>query len=67
MKKDKNFEKFRKMNKSKYEGKCIGLADGKIVFSDKDPIKVMDKLMKDYSNKEIMVTSVPKKNINFVL
>ena len=67
MKKDKNFEKFRKMNKGKYEGKCIGLADGKIVFSDKDPIKVMDKLMKYYSNKEIMVTSVPKKNINFVL
>ena len=55
------------MNKGKYEGKCIGLADGKIVFSDKDPIKVMDKLMKDYSNKEIMVTSIPKKNINFVL
>lgn len=65
--KDKNFETFRKMDKNKYEGKCIGLADGKIVFSDKDTIKVMDKLMKEYFDKEIMVTSIPKKNANFVL
>ena len=65
--KDKNFEKLRTMNKNKYEGKCIGLADGKVVFSDKNPVKVMDKLMKEYSNKEIMVTSMPKKNTNFVL
>lgn len=65
--KDKNFEKLRKMDKNKYEGKCIGLADGKVVFSDKNPIKVMDKLMKNYSDKEIMVTSIPKKNVNFVL
>ena len=67
MKKDKNFEKFQKMNTAKYEGKCIGMADGRVVFSDKNPIKVMDKLMKNYSDKSIMVTSIPKKNTNFVL
>ena len=49
--KDKNFEEFKKMSKDKYEGKCIGLADGKVVFSDKNPIKVMSKLMKNYSDK----------------
>lgn len=65
--KDKNFDMLRKMNKSKYEGKCIGLADGKVVFSDKNPIKVMDKLMRHYSDKDIMVTSIPKKDVNFVL
>ena len=55
------------MDKDKYEGKCIGLADGKVVFSDKDPIKVMNKLMKNYSDKPIMVTSIPKKDVNFIL
>ena len=64
---DKNFNKLAKMSKDKYEGKCIGLADGKVVIVNKDPIKVMDKLMKNYSDKEILVTSIPKRDTNFVL
>ena len=64
---NKNFDKLVKMGKDKYEGKCIGLADGKVVVVSKDPIKVMDKLMKDYSGKEILVTSIPKRDTNFVL
>jgi len=27
----------------------------------------MDELVKNFSDKEIMVTSIPKKNVNFVL
>lgn len=64
---NKNFDKLVKMSKDKYEGKCIGLADGKVVVVSKDPIVVMDKLMKQYSDKEILVTSIPKRNTNFVL
>ena len=63
----KNFNKLVKMNKDKYEGKCIGLADGKVVAVNKNPIVVMDKLMKQYSDKEILVTSIPKRSTNFVL
>ena len=64
---NKNFNKLVKMNKDKYEGKCIGLADGKVVVVNKDPVFVMDKLMKDYSGKEILATSIPKRGVNFVL
>ena len=64
---DKNFEKLTKMKKDRYEGKCIGLADGKVVVVNKDPISVMDKLMKNFSDKEILVASIPKRNTNFVL
>ena len=63
----KNFNKLVKMNKDKYGGKCIGLADGKVVVVNKNPIVVMDKLMKQYSDKEILVTSIPKRSTNFVL
>ena len=65
--KDKNFEKLRTMRKSKYEGKVIGLADGEVVVFGKNLTKVTDKLVKNYSDKEIMVTSIPKKDVNFVL
>jgi len=67
MRKDQNLEKFKTMNKKKYEGKCIGLADGKVVITGKNPVTVMDELVKNFSDKEIMVTSIPKKNVNFVL
>lgn len=65
--KDKNFEKLRTMRKKIYEGKVIGLADGEIVASDKDLTKVMNILKRDYSDKNIMITSIPKKDVNFVL
>ena len=67
MKKDQNLEKFRTMDKKKYEGKCIGLANGKVVVTGKDPVIVMDELVKNFSDKEIMVTSIPRKDVNFVL
>ena len=65
--KDKNFEKLRTMSKKKYEGKIIGLADGKVVVSGKNLTKVMEELTKNFSDKNIMVTSIPKKDVNFVL
>ena len=64
---DQNFNALAKMNKDKYEGKCIGMANGKVVIVGIDPIKVMDDLIKNYAGKSILVTSVPRRDVNFVL
>ena len=55
---DKNAEAFSKLDTIKYAGKCIGLVDGKITFTNKDPEKVISKL-KNIKNKEIGFICIP--------
>lgn len=42
------------------EGKCLGLADGKIVVEDERVERVMEVLQRDYSDKRISILTVPK-------
>ncbi|GEM_PF-2426039 len=55
------------INFSKYEGKCVGLADGKVVASNKSVNVVMKKLSSDYRGQKISLLTVPKKNKILVL
>ena len=51
----------------KSQGHCIGLADGKVVVVSKNLNEVMNKLIKDYSDKDISITSVPRGDKVFIL
>ena len=55
------------MVKKAKDGICVGLADGKVVVESKSITKVMNTLLKDYTDKEITLSSVPKGNKVFIL
>ena len=60
---DKTSKAFAKLDTKKYAGKCVGLVDGKITLTSKDPDEVFKKLNK-VKNKEIAIICVPStKNI----
>jgi len=50
----------------KYEGKCVGMADGKVVASGKSVSTIMEKLS-GYKGHKISLMTVPKKNKVLVL
>lgn len=50
----------------KHEGKCVGIANGKVVISSKSLTKVMRILNKDYFDSETYLLSVPKGNKIFI-
>ena len=49
-----------------YEGKCLGLANGKIVIVSKDIKEVMNTLNEKYADEQISIFSVPKRDTVFV-
>jgi len=61
-----NQEAFSKLDTIKYAGKCIGLVDGKIVMTSKDPNKVIKKL-NSFKKKEIGVICIPSSKNAMVL
>ncbi len=57
----------KKFSLKELEGNCIGLVDGKVVIKSKSIKKVMNALIKDYPNREIAITSMPKGDKVFIL
>jgi len=57
----------KKLNLKKYEGLCVGLANGRVVVSDKSLNTVMKKLSSGYKGQKISLLTVPKKNKTLVL
>ena len=57
----------KKSDYTKYEGKCIGIADGKVVIASRSVNKVMKTLIKDYSDCDVTLTSIPKRNKILIL
>ena len=64
---DVNSKALARLDVNKYEGKCVGLANGKVVVSDKSVKQVMKTLAKNYSNKQTAVVTFPKKDKILVL
>ena len=44
----------------KHEGKCIGVLNGKVLFSDSDSNKVLEKINKDKNSNKIVFACIPK-------
>lgn len=64
---DRNFVALKKIDPDRYEGKCVGLADGKVVVESKSIKEVMLRLGKDFRDKKTDVITFPKKNKILVL
>ena len=62
-----NSSALKRLNLNKYEGTCIGLADGKVVAKNHSIKIVMRELIERHGNKKIAVINVPKKNKIFIL
>jgi len=59
MQKDKTLDKFAKMDISQYAGMAVGIVDGKILFKNKDPGKVLKQLLSQKGNKDTALICVP--------
>ena len=67
MVKDINSSALEKLNLNKYEGMCIGLANGRVVAKNHSIQTVMRELIEKHRGKKIAVINVPKKNKIFIL
>ena len=56
----------KKLRLEGYEGKCVGLANGRVVAADKSAGVVMKKLS-GYKGQKISLITIPKKNKVLVL
>lgn len=52
-------DRFNAMDLRQYAGLAVGIVDGKVLFKDKDPNKVMKNLLAQ-KNKEVALICVPK-------
>ena len=57
----------KQLKGKKYQGKVVGLADGRIVESGKSIKIVANKLTKNYRGHKLSLLTVPKKNKILVL
>lgn len=62
----KNIEKFSKLDLREYEGKCVGIVDGKILLKSKNPSDIMKKLL-SMQGKEVSLVCVPRKKTAMVI
>ena len=53
-------DRFNTMDLKEYAGLAVGIIDGKIAFKDKDPNKVMKRLLAQKEDKEVAFICVPK-------
>jgi hypothetical protein len=58
---------FRQLRAKKYQGKCVGLANGRIVAADKSVSVVIKRLSADYKGQRLSLLTVPKKNKVLIL
>jgi len=63
----KGFPKKPKIREKKYEGMCVGLANGKVVAHSVSIKEVMNDLFTKHKGEQIAVISVPKKDKVLVL
>ncbi|MBS3126264.1 hypothetical protein J4453_02365 [Candidatus Woesearchaeota archaeon] len=53
-------DRFNTMDLRDYAGMAVGIIDGKIAFKDKNPRKVMKRLLDQQEDKEVALICVPK-------
>ncbi|MEK6949659.1 MAG: hypothetical protein AABX34_05525 [Nanoarchaeota archaeon] len=60
-------EKFNSMDLRDYSGLALGIVDGKIAFKDKNPEKVMKRLLTQQKNREVALICVPSSKAAMVI
>ena len=53
-------DRFNSMDLRDYVGLAVGIVDGKVIFKDKNPKKVMKQLLAQSEDKEVALICVPK-------
>ena len=54
-----NISRFEKIDLKGYEGLCIGVVNGKILFKNKDPAVVLKRLLSRKKDEEVSCICVP--------
>jgi len=61
--KNRNFQAFMKLDRTKYSGDYIVMIDGKVRFFGKDIKKMLLKARKKYPGKTPLVAKIPKEQV----